>query len=347
MEPARANVYDLTLPELRRIVEARGERAYHADQVFRWLYQRRIRAFEGMTDLGKDLRRRLAESLLLGLPELVDAAAGRDAEKHLLRLADGFLVECVRILSKKGATACLSTQAGCRLACRFCASGRVRPVRNLSPGEMVGQLVHLGSADEAIGNVVFMGTGEPFLNYDNVMTAIEILQTPQGFNMGARRITVSTAGVVPEIYRFAREGTQVNLAVSLNAPNDRIRRNLMPIARYYPLDRLVAACRHYVEATRRRLSFEYVLMQGVNDARGHATELGRLVQGSLFHVNLIPYNPVPPCRLRAPSRDHVKAFAEWLRASGVGATIRRSPGREIHAACGQLAGRAGSGGSEE
>jgi len=338
MEPDRQSVYDLTLSDLRRTMEAWGERAYHADQVFRWLYQRRAGAFSEMTDLGKDLRARLDEAFTLALPEKVEVASGRDAEKRLLRLRDGLLVECVRIASQKGDTACLSTQAGCLLACAFCASGRARPVRNLSPGEIVGQLLALLADGSPIGNVVFMGMGEPFLNYHSVMKSIQILETPEGLKMGARRLTISTAGMVPEIYRFAAEGSQVNLAVSLNAPNDEIRRKLMPIARYYPMDRLLTACRHYVEVTRRRLSFEYILIQGVNDARPHALELARLVRGALFHVNLIPYNPISPCRLRAPKSDRVRAYAEWLRDGGVTATIRRSPGREIHAACGQLAG---------
>jgi 23S rRNA (adenine2503-C2)-methyltransferase len=337
MLPTHSSIYNLSLKALRQLMEEMGERPYHAGQVFRWLYQRQASSFADMTDLSKDLRVRLSETFTLDLPEKVEAASGKDAEKWLLRLSDGLLVECVRIASEKGDTACLSTQAGCRLACAFCASGRARPVRNLTPGEMVGQLLLL-TADAPVNSLVFMGMGEPFLNYDNLMECLAILHAPEGLNIGARRITISTAGMVPEIYRFAGEGSQVNLAVSLNAPNDQIRRKLMPIARYYPLERLLPACRHYVERTHRRLSFEYTLIQGANDARSHATELARLIKHNLFHLNIIPYNPISPCRLQAPKRERVRAFAEWLRERGVKATVRRSPGREIHAACGQLAG---------
>jgi 23S rRNA (adenine2503-C2)-methyltransferase len=219
-------------------------------------------------------------------------------------------------------------------------------VRNLSPGEITGQLLHLLADDEPVGNIVFMGMGEPFHNYGNLMRCIEILQAAEGMKVGARRMTISTAGSVPEIYRFANEESQVNLAVSLNAPNDSIRRKLMPLARYYPMEGLLAACEYYVERTNRRLSFEYVLIRGVNDGRPHAQELAALMRGKLYHVNLIAYNPVDTDRFRPPSRDRVREFARWLTEGGAAATVRRSPGRDIRAACGQLAGRLHEGESD-
>jgi len=339
MDAETPNLYDLSLADLRTVMEGWGERPFHAEQIFRWLYAKRVTSFDAMSDLSLDLRRRLAESFVLALPEEVDVSRGTDTQKQLLRLRDGTHVECVRIESQKGMTACLSSQAGCRLGCAFCATARVRPVRNLTPGEIMGQLLHLLGENEPVGNIVFMGMGEPFHNYENLMKCIEILQTPQGMKIGARRMTISTAGSVPEIYRFANEESQVNLAVSLNAPNDKIRRKLMPIARYYPMERLFSACEYYVERTNRRLSFEYVLIQGINDSRANAQELAILMRGHLYHVNLIAYNPVDPDRFRPPPKKRIREFARWLTDAGAAATIRRSPGRDIKAACGQLAGR--------
>jgi 23S rRNA (adenine2503-C2)-methyltransferase len=338
MEAETPNIYDLSLADLRAVMEEWGERPFHSEQVFRWLYAKRVKSFDAMSDLSLDLRRRLGEEFILALPEEVETSRGTDTQKRLLRLSDGAHVECVRIESDKGMTACLSSQAGCRLGCAFCATARVRPVRNLTPGEITGQLLHLLAGDEPVGNIVFMGMGEPFHNYENLMKAIDILQTSRGMKVGARRMTISTAGSVPEIYRFANEESQVNLAVSLNAPNDKIRRKLMPIARYYPMERLFSACEYYVERTNRRLSFEYVLIQGVNDARSHAKELAALVRGNLYHVNLIAYNPVDPDRFRPPGKKRIKEFSRWLNDEGAAATVRRSPGRDIKAACGQLAG---------
>jgi len=339
METSLPNIYDFSLDDLRRAMEERGERAFHGEQIFRWLYQKRVTSFDAMSDLSIDLRGRLAESFAIALPEKVESVSGADTERWLLRLSDGAHVECVRIGSQKGFTACLSSQAGCRLGCAFCATARVRPSRNLSPGEIAGQLLRLLSTGDPVDHIVFMGMGEPFHNYDNLMKAVDILQSPKGMKIGARRMTISTAGSVPEIYRFANEESQVNLAISLNAPNDEIRQKLMPIARYYPMERLMAACDYYVEKTNRRLSLEYVLIREVNDAKAHTAELARLVKGKLFHVNVIAYNPVKPDRFKPPSRDRVRDFAGWLKDSGVAITIRRSPGQDIRAACGQLAGR--------
>jgi 23S rRNA (adenine2503-C2)-methyltransferase len=335
----RTDLLGLTLPELEARLEDWGEKPFRARQVHEWIYRRGAADFDAMENLPQSLRSLLAESASLALPEVVQTREDSDAEKFALRLADGVVVESVRIKGREESTFCLSTQAGCDLSCRFCASGKVAFQRNLSAGEIVGQVLLLDHLRGRPANLVYMGMGEPFLNYAATMKSLEILQDSQGYRFGARRITVSTAGVVPEIYRFAREAGQVNLALSLHAASDAKRQDLMPIARLYNLRQLMEAAWDYTEVTGRRISFEYVLIREVNDSRHDAERLAQLLKNRLAHVNLIPFNPIEGSQFKRPSKKDVERFVGELKRGGVNVTVRHSAGVTVAAACGQLAGK--------
>lgn len=334
------SLLDLTLAQLGEAILTLGQPAYRAEQIYTWIYRRGARSFEEMTDLPAPLRAELTQHFRLSFPEAVETGEDKEAERLLLRLQDGQFVESVRIKSgESGTTFCLSTQIGCALACRFCASGQLAFRRNLSAGEIVGQVLTLEKLFGRPAHLVYMGMGEPFHNYEATLQSLAILQEQKGYQFGARRITVSTVGVVPEIYRFAREETQVNLAISLHATTDAKRMEIMPIARVYHLNQLLDAAWEYVRKTGRRVSFEYVLLRGVNDTHHDADRLIEMLRGRLAHINLIPFNPIPMARYQRPSRKEVERFADYLRAGGVNATIRHSAGSRVAAACGQLAGR--------
>jgi 23S rRNA (adenine2503-C2)-methyltransferase len=295
-----------------------------------------------MTTLPAALRERLAERvpLLSFTPVREITTDGGDTIKTLYRTADGQFVEAVLMLYRDRATVCVSCQVGCAVGCAFCATGLGGLTRNLTAGEMVTQVV--GAARRArelerpLTNIVMMGMGEPFQNYAATMKMVEILHDPRGMNVGARRITISTSGIVPRIDALAEEPYQVNLAVSLHAPNDELRSSLVPINRRYPIAELLAACDRYVAKTGRRISFEYALMKGINDSDEIARELGHLLRGRLCHVNVIPLNPVDVLPYERPDRAGIDRFAEIVRSYGVPTTVRYSRGVEIAAACGQL-----------
>jgi 23S rRNA (adenine2503-C2)-methyltransferase len=299
-----------------------------------------------MSDLPAGLREALDAALPLWRlsPVSERATLDRSTVKVLFRLPDGSEIEAVRMLGRNTGggtrtTVCVSSQAGCAYACAFCATGQGGYGRNLSAGEIVEQVVRLagdsgGQSD--LTNIVFMGMGEPFANYEAVLAAIRAINAPWGLGLGARHITVSTVGLVPEILRFAAEPLQLGLAVSLHAPTDGLRDRLMPVNRKYPLAELLAACRRYIETTKRRVTFEYVLLDGVNDGPEHAAQLGALLSGLLCHLNLIPNNPTPDGPFGRPDLRTARAFLEHLRAQGVATTLRATQGVEIQAACGQL-----------
>ncbi len=275
--------------------------------------------------------------------ETLESADG-STRKVLFRLPDGETIESVFMLYERRRTVCLSTQVGCPIGCPFCATGRSGFRRNLKAGEIIAQVLHfareakktLGDSSKPVTNVVFMGMGEPLLNYDATIKAIRILNDQRGFNLGARRFTISTVGIVPGIRRLAEEGLQVELAVSLHAPNDEIRDRLVPVNKGYPIRRLLVACQEFIEKTKRRITFEYVLINGVNDSISHARELASLLRGMLCHVNLIPMNPFPGASMEPPPRRRVLAFEEELRRQGLSVTLRTSKGVDIQAGCGQL-----------
>jgi 23S rRNA (adenine2503-C2)-methyltransferase len=323
-----------------------GEPAYRADQVLRWIDD--LQPIEAMSDLSKPLREKLQESFSEGYPVL-DRSVEDDqsqVDRFLFRLQDDEAVESVRIGPPEDYTICISTQVGCGLRCSFCASGKFGLTRNLSEGEILSQIVAVKKkterGDRIDGwprHVVYMGMGEPFQNYSATIGSMRSLIDSKRFDFGARRITVSTAGLVPEIYRFAEENLQVGLAVSLHAPNSELRKSLMPIEEVYPLPKLLKACRTYIEKTNRRLTFEYVLLKGINDTPREARKLIETFKDwKLVHFNLIRYNPIGLTQLQSPALAEANAFLKRLKDGRLNATLRKSPGRDIDAACGQLRG---------
>ncbi|MDQ3695679.1 MAG: 23S rRNA (adenine(2503)-C(2))-methyltransferase RlmN [Chloroflexota bacterium] len=340
-------LYDFTLPELTAKLETMGQPAYRARQLYAWLYQRLAAGYDEMSSLPAALRVELTATLpLTTLTHVRDRAADADQTiKTLYRTGDGELVETVLMLYPDRATVCVSCQVGCAVGCAFCATGLGGLARNLSAGEMVAQVVGAARRARAVGrpltNVVMMGMGEPFQNYAATMKFVGIINDAAGLNLGARRITISTSGVVPRIDALADEPYQVNLAVSLHAPTDELRDQLVPLNKRYPIADLMAACERYVARTRRRISFEYALMRGINDSDEVARQLGNLLRGLQMrcHVNVIPLNPVDVLPYERPDPAAIERFAASLRQAGIATTVRYSRGVEIGAACGQLRAR--------
>ena len=333
--------------ELEGLAEQLGEPRYRGRQIGRWLYVRGATAIGEMTDLPHAFRDRLAEVAKIGPLHVrrVREAPDGSATKLLVALEDGQTVECVRMRFEDGRrSACISTQIGCAMGCVFCATGLGGFSRNLSAGEILGQVLLIRAhGRRRLSNVVFMGMGEPLANYEGTVRAVRILAAPDGMGIGMRHITVSTVGLVPQIRRLGTERLQMTLAVSLHAPTDALRDQLVPANQRYPLADLIAACRGYIEATGRRLTFEYVLIDGVNDGVGEARALGRLLARLRCHVNLIPLNPVAGIPYRRPSIHRVRGFAAAVRNAGIAVTVRIERGGEIEAACGQLRLAAGAG----
>ena len=343
MAPIR--LLDLEKEELQSLLAVWGEPRYRADQIWGWLYRRFAASPDEMSDLPKSLRARLAEEVhfdLLRPQATLDSSDGH-TRKTLFALADGPQIEAVLMGYDKRRTLCISTQAGCAMGCPFCATGQGGFDRNLSVGEIVAQVLFYARAlaDEArhVTNIVFMGMGEPLANYAATWAAIRRLNDSTGFGLGARAMTLSTVGLVPAMRRMRHAPEQVGLAVSLHAATDELRDDLVPINRRYPLDQLMAVCRDYIAATRRRISFEYALMKGVNDSDEQAHQTADLLKDMLAHVNLIPLNPTADSPYRGSSRTRVRAFQSILEDRGVPATVRIRRGIDIQAGCGQLRAR--------
>lgn len=347
-------VLGMSVADLESWLRAIAESPFRAKQIYHWLYQELAVDFASMTNLPKALREKLARlSLVETLTPLSEVVSSdRLTRKVLLRLRDGAAVESVLMIYRPTAegrarrTVCISTQAGCAVGCPFCATGRGGLLRNVSAGEIVAQVLHfarqlraLYGPDTAVTNLVFMGQGEPLANFDAVWAAIEQLNSPYGFNLGARHMTISTVGLVPQILAIAAKPLQVGLAVSLHAPDNELRNRLVPMNRRYPIAALLEACREYLARTNRRITFEYALMAGVNDSLAQAQQLAALLHGMLCHVNLIPLNDVAGSPFHAPSRDVVLAFQAELQRKGIIATVRAEKGGHIDAACGQLQAR--------
>lgn len=320
------------------------EPAYRGDQLFEWVQARRVTDLAAMTNLPRDLRARLADlvelQLLYLLKRQVDPVDG--TRKYLFQLHDGETVETVLMQYEHGYSLCVSTQVGCRMGCRFCASTLSGRVRNLSAGEIVAQTLAVQreldqeSQGGRISNIVVMGMGEPLENYDATVQFLRVVHDPKGLGIGWRHLTVSTCGLAPEIRRLAVEDVPVTLAISLHAPNDHVRNQIMPVNVRYPVAELIDACRFYVEKTGRRISFEYIMILDVNDHLEFARELSLLLPGIKCHVNLIPYNPVPERPFRPSTPQRIEAFRNLLQRNGILTTVRRTLGRRIDAACGQL-----------
>ncbi len=337
-------LYDLSLAELTARLESMGQPGYRAKQIFTGAYQHLATDWDGVPGLPKGLRAELAAALPVGVlhPVRVYEADGGDTVKALFRTDDGQFVETVLMLYPDRATVCISCQVGCAVGCAFCATGIGGLVRNLTTGEMVEQTVWAArearNRGRALTNLVMMGMGEPLQNYRPTMVFIGIINDPAGLGFGARRITISTSGILPRIQALADEPYQVNLAVSLHAPNDELRDRLVPHNTRYPIADLMATCREYTDKTGRRISFEYALMSGINDSDEIAVELAELLRdsGVLCHVNVIPFNPVEILKFERPTARGIERFASILTAHGIGTTVRYSRGLDIKAACGQL-----------
>ena len=336
-------LYDLSREELAAWLVEHGQPAYRARQVFGWLYRRFALAYEQMTDLPRALRESLAGAFRLPGCRVVAQAEGVDTRKLLVEYDDGALVECVALRMDALPTFCLSSQVGCALGCAFCASSLDGCERNLTAGEILAQAAVLGAAQGRPGNVVFMGMGEPLLNLEHVAVAVRRLTDPEGCGLSPRRVTVATAGIVPQIRRLAELDLGVNLAVSLNASRDEQRRELMPGVARWSLAELLEACHQFTQATGGQpVTFAYVLLRGVNDFPADADRLVKLLRPLRHHLNLIPCNPVQHALLQPPSEGHARRFLERLQAEGLNASLRQSKGGEIQAACGQLRRRAGA-----
>jgi 23S rRNA (adenine2503-C2)-methyltransferase len=343
----KTNLLGLTRSGLEEFVVAMGEKPFRARQLFKWIYRRAAGDFDAMTDLGKDFRKRLAAIADIRAPEVITEQVSADGtRKWLLRLESGQAIEMVFIPEPGRGTLCISSQVGCAMDCTFCSTAQQGFNRNLETAEIVGQvwlanreLGYSPDGDRVISNVVFMGMGEPLANYRNVVPAAEVMMDDLGLDLSRRRVTVSTSGLVPQMLRIADE-TNVALAVSLHAPNDELRSQIVPINRIHPIKELLDACWHYVEKQNaRNVTFEYVMLDGVNDRPDHARQLATLLKGHPAKVNLIPFNPFPGTQYRRSSEAAIERFRDLLIKGGVMATIRRTRGDDIDAACGQLVGR--------
>lgn len=327
-----------TLEGLTALMKELGQPAFRAKQIFHWLHQKLVTEFSAMTDQPKALLAKLEEGYYIAAPAIVRRQQSKDGTvKYLFALADGNCIETVIMRYHYGVTACVSSQVGCRMGCRFCASTQAGRVRNLEAGEIAGQ-IYAAQKDigERISHIVLMGIGEPLDNFDNVMDFLSIISSPDGVNIGMRNISLSTCGIVPMIDKLAEKKLQLTLSISLHAPNDAMRSQMMPVNDAYPVAQLIAACRRYQQTTGRRVSFEYSMVRGVNDSPATAKELAALIRGMGAHVNLIPINPVDGSPYSATDAENVKRFQTLLTGLGVNATVRRRLGSDISAACGQL-----------
>ncbi|NLG89619.1 MAG: 23S rRNA (adenine(2503)-C(2))-methyltransferase RlmN [Clostridiaceae bacterium] len=332
------NVLDLNIDQLKRVINDLGEPDYRAKQVWEWVYNG-AGCFDDMTNLPKSFRSLLKSRLYIGDVSIVKKLVSdrNGTVKYLFALPDGKVIESVLMKYRYGNSACLSTQIGCRMGCRFCASARLGIDRNLTAGEMMAQFIAMQKdCGERISRVVLMGIGEPFDNYDEVVRFMRRLNQKDTFGISYRRMTVSTCGLVPEINRFSCENIPVNLSISLHAPNDEIRRRIMPVAARYSIDKILSACNIYIRKTGRRVTFEYILIDGVNDRDEHAVELSERISGLLCHVNLIPLNAVEGIEYRRSGRERTEAFKKILERYGIPVTVRRELGDDISASCGQL-----------
>ncbi|TDQ42371.1 23S rRNA m(2)A-2503 methyltransferase [Aureibacillus halotolerans] len=335
------SIYSLQHDDMKQWLKDNGEPAFRADQIFEWLYVKRVFAFEDMTNLPKSLRSLLESSFdFTTLNTIVQQKAKDGTMKFLFELTDGYSIETVLMKHDYGYSVCVTTQVGCRIGCSFCASTLGGLKRHLEAGEIVAQVVKvqqvLDDIEARVGHVVIMGIGEPFDNYDEMMAFLKIINHEKALHIGARHITVSTSGIVPKIYKFADEALQINFALSLHSPTQELREQLMPIAKAYPLDRLMESIEYYTTKTGRRITFEYGLFGGVNDSVDHALKLAKLIRSLKCHVNLIPVNHVPERDYVRTPPEKIQAFVATLKKKGVNVTVRREQGHDIEAACGQL-----------
>ena len=335
----KADLRSMTPEELQKEMESIGEAKFRAKQIFRWLHVKYAENFEEMTDLSENLRNKLNDNYIIGGVKIVRKLVSKEdnTTKYLFELENNYIIESVFMQYSYGNTVCISTQAGCRMGCTFCASTLDGVEKSLTPAEMLAQIYAIEKdKGEKVSGVVLMGSGEPLDNYENVLKFIKLINCKDGKNMGQRHITLSTCGLIDKMYELADEQLQITLAVSLHAPNDEIRNRIMPISRAYPMEKRLEACRHYAEKTKRRITFEYALIKGVNDSAENARELASRLKGLLCHVNLIPVNDVKERNYVRSTNESIKKFEEILVSRNIETTVRRKLGSDIDAACGQL-----------
>lgn len=331
------SIYGFTLEKLEHYFMEKGEKKFKATQIFEWLYKHRVESFSEMSNIGKKTVLELSEHFTVTRLRLLQKQVDIDVCKFLFELEDGNKIEAVLMNHDYGFSLCVSSQVGCNMGCTFCESGRLKKVRNLEVHEMVEQILQV---EEELGirisHLVLMGIGEPFDNYDHVMDFISIINEPKGIDLGARHITVSTCGIVPKILEFMKSGKQVNLAISLHAPNNQIRDSIMNINRAYKIEEVIKAVQTYIEVTNRRVTFEYILLKGINDSVEHAVELSHLLKGLNCYVNLIPYNETSHIAYKKSSKETIMKFYDTLKKHHIQVTIRKEFGSNVSAACGQL-----------
>ena len=336
----RKNIKNYDLDNLKEELKSLGEKPFRAEQIFKWLYQDKVTSFDEMTNLSLELRKKLDENYSMGLFKIVKKLESVDGtKKYLFDVQDdaGNMIESVLMQYHHGYTICVSSQIGCKMGCKFCASTGIPFSRNLEAGEIVEQLLAIErDAGVRISNIVFMGIGEPLDNYDNVMDSIKVLNHPKGLAIGARHISISTSGIVPKIYELADRQMQCTLSISLHSSNNKTRSEMMPVNNAYPIEELIKACKYYIEKTNKRISFEYALAKDNNDNLEDADKLVKLLRGMIAHVNLIPINKIEDGKYTKSTNENIIRFRDYLNDHGIVATIRRELGSDISAACGQL-----------
>lgn len=333
------NISRLTEEELAKFIEENGEKKFHAKQIYKWIHKLGVTSFDEMTDISKSLRNFLKENTYItNLKVILCQESKKDGtRKFLIELEDGNIIESVFMVYKHGNTACVSTQVGCKMGCKFCASTKAGWVRHLYADEIEGQIWAMQRyTGKRISNIVYMGIGEPLDNFDNTVKSIDLINSPNGLNIGARHISISTCGIVPKIYELADKKTQCTLSISLHATTNEQRKKIMPIANRYSIEELLEACRYYIKTTGRRISFEYALLSSVNDNKEEALKLARLLEGMLAHVNLIPVNEIKNGEFVRPKEKNIGIFMDTMNSCGIITTVRRELGSDIEAACGQL-----------
>ena len=329
------NIYNYDYQELENKLIELGEKKYRTRQIWEWLYLKKVSSFKEMTNLGKELILKLEENFAFPNIKILKKQESKLTNKYLFELFDGNFIEAVLMRHDYGLSICVSSQVGCNMGCAFCESGRLKKVRNLEAGEIISQIILVSNdINERISSVVIMGIGEPFDNYDNIIKFVKIVNNSYGLAIGARHITISTCGIIPKIKEFMTLPLQVNLAISLHAPNNELRKQIMPISNAYPLDDLVNVLKEYIAKTNRRVTIEYVMLNNVNDSNKNALELAHLLKGMNVYVNLIPYNETS--HLEFKRSDNINNFYDILKKCGINVTVRREFGGNIDAACGQL-----------
>lgn len=331
------NIYSMTLKDLETYFINIGEKKFKAIQVYDWLYKKRVKSFDEMTNVKKTVIDKLKEDYKINKLKILKVQNGKDVHKYLFELHDGNKIEAVLMNHDYGNSLCISTEVGCNMGCAFCESGRLKKIRGLDVYEMVLQVLEVEeNINIRVSHVVLMGIGEPFDNYDNVMKFINIINSDYGMAIGSRHITVSTCGIVPKIKEFTKEKLGVNLAISLHAPNDEIRNKIMKINKVYPLKEIMSAVKDYIKETNRKVTFEYIMLKDINDSKNCALELAHLLKGILAYVNLIPYNETSHIEFKKTDKNKIMEFYDILKKNKINVTVRKEFGSEVSAACGQL-----------